>query len=279
MPIQFILKNGVRTFDRRLDRVPVFDGRSLNYRIGDALDESQQQRLVTKQWTAPAGTPVLDQGQEGACVGFGTTNELLWNPVPVPNLDNTFAREKIYWVAQEDDPWPGGSYPNASPVYEGTGVLYGIKAAADLGYYTEYRWAKSEKELALGVGHLGPAIIGVDWYAHMFEPDPSGFIHPTGGKQGGHCTLLTGINVELGYYTLHNSWGSSWGDNGDCKIKRTDMAKLLADSGEACIITGRSVPQPTKTQAEDKAEEILPDDERSGLKKAFDEVKSWVEGL
>jgi hypothetical protein len=126
-----------------------------NFPVQAALN-AEQQTLVSKTWTAPDGTPVLDQGQEGACVGFGTTNELLWNPVPVPNLTAKFAREKIYWVAQRDDPWPGGAYPNASPRYEGTSVLYGIKAAADLGYYTEYRWATAEKEMALGVGTSAP---------------------------------------------------------------------------------------------------------------------------
>lgn len=194
------------------------------------------------------------------CVGFGTTNELLWNPVPVPNLDNTFAREKIYWVAQEDDPWPGGSYPGATPRYEGTSVLYGVKAAADLGYYTEYRWATSETEMALAVGHLGPAIIGVDWYQGQFQPDSKGFIHVSGDKAGGHCTLIIGIDVKGGYYTLHNSWGASWGTNGNAKISRKDMAKLLGDNGECCVITGRALPPPTKRQAEHRAEDIIDGD-------------------
>jgi hypothetical protein len=257
---QYTLKDGTSTFDRRLDRIPAFDQRSLDFPARGALNP-QQQRLVTKLWTAPDSTPVLDQGQEGACVGFGTTNELLWNPVPVPKLDATFAREKIYWVAQEDDPWPGGSYPGASPRYEGTSVLYGVKAAADLGYYTEYRWATTEPEMALAVGHLGPAIIGVDWYEGMFQPDTKGFIHPTGDKAGGHCTLIIGVDVQGGYYTLHNSWGASWGDNGNCKVKRKDMAKLIADNGEVCVITGRTLPPPPKTEAEQTAENIVTGDE------------------
>jgi hypothetical protein len=81
---QYTLKDGTSTFDRRLDRIPAFDQRSANFPVQAALNP-QQQTLVSKTWTAPDGTPVLDQGQEGACVGFGTTNELLWNPVPVPN--------------------------------------------------------------------------------------------------------------------------------------------------------------------------------------------------
>lgn len=238
---QYTLKDGNRTLDVRLDRIPHLDPRSLGYLIREVLSDTQQ-APVTKLWDAPDGTPVLDQGQEGACIGFGTTNELLWNPVPVPGLDAKFAREKVYWTAQREDPWPGGSYPGATPTYEGTGVLYGIKAAAEMGYYTEYRWAKTETEMAAGVSHLGPAVIGVNWTNNMFKPDANNFIHPTGGLAGGHCILATGIDVEGGYYTLHNSWGPTWGQHGNCKIKRADMAKLLKAQGECCIITGRNLP-------------------------------------
>ncbi len=193
------------------------------------------------------------------CVGFGVTHELMFYPVPVRRVDATFAREKIYWVAQEGDPWPGGSYPGASPAYEGTSVLYGVKAAADLGYYKEYRWATSENELALGVGYLGPAIIGVDWYEGMFEPDSKGFIRPTGEKMGGHCCLIIGINIRSGHYVIRNSWGPTWGDNGNCKISREDMSKLIRDNGEACIISQRTIPAPGKKDAAETAAEIITD--------------------
>jgi hypothetical protein len=256
----YTLKDGTSTFDRRLDRIPAFDQRSRNFPVAEALN-AEQQELVSRKWTVPDGTPVLDQGTEGACVGFGITNELLYYPVPVRKLDANFARQKIYWVAQRDDPWPGGSYPDANPRYEGTSVLYGIKAAADLGYYKEYRWATSEKEMALGVGYIGPAIIGVDWYEGMFRPDSSGFIRPTGEKMGGHCCLAMGINIRDGYYTIHNSWGAKWGDKGRAKIRREDMAKLIGDNGEVCIITGRTLPPPAKKQVAAKAEAILPDGE------------------
>lgn len=252
------LKNGTTVHDRRLDRIAMYDRRSLEFPIDGALNAEQQQ-LVSKKWTTPPGTPVLNQGVQGACVGAGITHELMFYPVAVRGLDMTFAREKIYWVAQRDDPWPGGSYDGANPRYEGTSVLYGIKAAADLGYYTEYRWATSEPEMARGVGYLGPAIIGVDWYEGMFEPDSTGFIHPTGDKMGGHCCLAIGINVREGHYTIRNSWGPDWGTGGDAKISRADMAKLLGDNGECAIITQRTLPPPVKKQAAARAAAILPD--------------------
>lgn len=52
---------------------------------------------------------------------------------------------------------------------------------------------------------------------------------------GGHAILCNGVNVKSGLYRLHNSWGESWGVNGEAFISRADMATLLKRQGEACI--------------------------------------------
>ncbi len=234
------LKDGSDVEDIRLDRIPEFDEQSRSFPICAALSPDQQKAPVTKLWAIPRGSEILNQGREGACVGFGITNELRHSPTPIKGLDGIFARQKIYWPAQMGDPWPGGSYPGAAPSYEGTSVHAGIKVAVDLGYYGEYRWAFSEPEMMLGVGWLGPVVIGVNWYEGMIRPDSKGFIAPTGRKIGGHCCLVKGVNVRgRGYYTIYNSWGPAWGSNGTAKIWRDDMATLLQQDGEACLITGR----------------------------------------
>lgn len=180
------------------------------------------------------------------CVGFGVTNELRYTPQPNVRLDGRFAVEQIYWPAQQIDPWDGGAYPGARPVYEGTSVLAGVKTAAALGWYKEYRWAFSELDLALAVSFVGPAVIGVPWHDGMFDPDEQGFLNPAGAVVGGHCVLVIGINTQAkqrgGFYTIMNSWGRNWADRGRAKISRGDMARLLANDGEACIITSRARP-------------------------------------
>jgi hypothetical protein len=238
------LRDGSYVEDRVLDRIPEFHPASLNFPVCAALSSEQQKTPKTTTWTIPAGSPILDQGQEGACVGFGITNELRFNPVPIPGLDATFARQRIYWPAQQGDPWPGGSYPGATPVYEGTSVHAGIQVGVDLGYYTEFRWAFSEPEMMLGVGYLGPAVIGINWYSGMYRPNAKGFLTVTGDKVGGHCILVKAVNVRSGYYTVYNSWGPTWGDKGCAKISRSDMAKLLDQDGECCLITGRGTGKP-----------------------------------
>lgn len=234
-----LLRDGSTVEDIRLGRLIEFDETSRQYPIRELIRPTKP---ATKLWTIPGGSPVLDQGQEGACVGFGVTNELRFNPVPVPNLDAHFAHNVIYWGAQRIDQWPGGSYPGATPIYEGTSVLAGIKMAAKLGYYHEYRWAFGEADLALALSYQGPAVLGLTWFNDMFNPDASGFLIPTGGVAGGHCILCIGINAEDGYYTVYNSWGPTWGQGGTARIHRDAMATLLANQGEACIPLSRLAP-------------------------------------
>lgn len=232
-----------------LGRRPQFDPRSRDYPVRAALRRSQE-FVLSRRWYLPSTAEVLDQGADGACVGFAVANELRYTPTPVDRLpggrrvDGRYAIEQIYWPAQRIDPWDGGAYPGADPVYEGTSVLAGIKAAAAAGWYREYRWAFSEHDLALAVSHLGPAVIGIPWYERMFTPDPGGFLIPDGEMVGGHAVLVIGINVQRGgFFTIANSWGRGWADRGRAKISRADMARLLAEDGEACIITGRARPK------------------------------------
>lgn len=232
------LRDGTTITDPRLDRLVEFDIASRNYPVTAVLPRAAVP--VTKLWTIPAGEPVLDQGREGACVGFGVTNELRFDPVPIGGLSATFARERIYWPAQRIDQWPGGAYPGAAPFYEGTSVLAGIKTAAKLGYYGEYRWAFGEADLALAVSHLGPAVIGVNWYTGMFRPDARGYLNATGQVEGGHCTLVIGLNARYSYYTIYNSWGPGWGKAGTARIRRSTMDRLLREEGDAAIITQRN---------------------------------------
>lgn len=236
-----VLRNGSTVTDRRLDRLEHFDDASREFPV-TALLTADQRQPVTQTWTIDSTWPVLDQGDEGACTGFGTTNDLRFNPVPIAGLDYKFAHDVIYWGAQKIDPWAGGSYPGAKPVYEGSSVLAAVKTAAKLGYYGQYRWAFGENDLALAISYQGPAILGLRWTSGMFKPNSSGFLKPTGTDAGGHCLLCIGINVEDDYYILYNSWGPTWGNKGMAKISRKDMANRLSTNGEACIPVTRFAP-------------------------------------
>lgn len=226
------LKGGQSTTDPRLDRVPLFDEQSRSYPIMAAPVVRRATRPRSYTWSL--GT-TLDQGMEGACVGFGWAHELIARPAVSTGITNAYARERLYWEIQKRDPWPGGAYPGASPFYEGTAVLTGAQYVKSLGAMEEYRWAFSLQELIMAVGYAGPAVLGLNWYDGMFEPDHKGFIHPTGHLAGGHCILARSVSVRYGRFILHNSWGAGWGMNGTCYITFDELDQLLHERGEACI--------------------------------------------
>jgi len=229
------LRDGSQVQDARLARLIHFDERSRSFPIRKAVAGKKPRGFT---WSC---SKWLDQGTDGACVGFSMAHELIARPAVVTKgITERFAKENIYWEAQKIDPWDGGSYPGASPQYEGTSVLAGIKVLQGLGYVREYRWAFSLEDLVLAVGYCGPAVLGIPWYDGMFDVAPCGFVHVSGKVAGGHAILCNGVSAKERTFTLHNSWGKSWGRNGEARISWDDLGRLLDEDGEAVIPTVRS---------------------------------------
>jgi hypothetical protein len=246
-----VLAGGFRTVDRRLDRVPEFDERSRDFPMRELLEDAgdyagglgfasplKTYKPRSYTWSVDA---TFDQGAEGACVGFGWGHELVARPVVVPGVDREFCRW-IYRTAKKYDPWAGESY-------EGTSVLAGAKViqsrppkmAEGRGLMSEYRWIFGDMdELVRTLGYFGPVVAGTWWTEGMFDPAPDGLIRPTGAKAGGHCYLLTGVNLRTDRFRLVNSWGTSWGANGHAWISIEDFHRLVLDEGELCVPVRRS---------------------------------------
>lgn len=229
------LRNGDFSGDPRLDRIVQFDEASRRFPIRALVGKKRPRSYTWKLGLR------LDQGNEGACVGFGIAHELAAAPAPVLGLTNDYARQKIYWEAQKTDGMPGGAYPGAVPFYEGTSVLAGVKVAQKLGWMESYRWAFGIDDLILGVGYNGPAVLGLQWFHGMRTPDSDGFIHPTGPLVGGHCILTRGVDLLNERFRLPNSWGRPWGIDGECFLSFKDMDWLLHRDGEALFFVGRHV--------------------------------------
>ncbi|MDD4736646.1 MAG: C1 family peptidase [Kiritimatiellae bacterium] len=208
---------------RVFDRIARFDERSRAFNIR-TLFRKKEFVPVTKIWGCRVH---LDQGSEGACTGFGTAHELASDPVRVPRVTARLAR-KIYNLAKTLDQWAGEDY-------EGSSVLAAAKAAKELGYYQEYRWSFDVDDLRQAICEIGPAVIGVNWTEHMEHTDNHGFIRARGKVMGGHCVCIRGWSNDQSAFIGRNSWGRSWGMNGDFYISYADLKALLADDGEACI--------------------------------------------
>ena len=222
--------------DRKFGRRIWFDSRSKAFRVVSLLTQPQRREIVSKHYECYAR---LDQGDQGSCVRHGWAHELACEPVPVTGINHDTA-VGLYYEAQKVDPWEGGEYPGALAHYEGTAVLAGAKACMMTGLIGGYYFALGEEEMALGVSHYGPAVLGTVWTSGMSSPDADGRIRPTGSVQGGHCYLIDEIDVdyEIERYWLLNSW-IDYGINQRAWLSREDMGVLLKEGGEVCFALGR----------------------------------------
>jgi len=225
-----------------LDYVPRLDERNKAHRIS-ALRE-----------VAPADQPVywnpgvvLDQGQDGSCVGHGVVAEYLASPVrgrfvrenrPGPYEAEAGHEEAVavYNRAKEIDEWEGVNY-------DGTSVRAGMLVGRERGWYGGFAWAMNTDELRTALRE-GPVVLGIEVRENMFDPD-HGLLDIGGTVAGGHCILATGYTpfyrrAKGPAYRLRNSWGTSWALNGSAYIREADLAEILfGTGGEAAVPTGR----------------------------------------
>jgi hypothetical protein len=140
-----------------------------------------------------------DQGEEGACVGFGVSRaQTMLNRV-------TYDAFWLYHEAQKMDEWPGEDY-------DGTSVRAGLAVAATLGL----------KRLPSGVVAPGDGISAYRWARSVEEV---------------HATIQLPLADELGAVPLVNSWGAyyphiTW-------LPDSVLERLLGEDGEAAVITDR----------------------------------------
>jgi hypothetical protein len=243
-----VVSHIIESRDPRLDWSPQHDRRSIQYAVSDVIPYQEPRE---KFWKPGA---VLDQGQEGACVGFGWTGEAICSPYPDPDttsvIGNTYARG-FYNRCKQIDEWPGENY-------DGTSVLAGAKVAVERGLIDSYLWCFTLQDIRdrlmapASIGG-GPVVIGVPWYEEMYDTAEGGFVNTGGELVGGHCLFLNGYRPHMrfhfsgvGYVTYTdcfrwmNSWGQSYGNNGHGWITGAKLQALLDEWGEACAPMGRN---------------------------------------
>lgn len=217
--------------ERTLDWKPRFDEKSKKFTVIRGVDYSNK---YIYRWPL---REVLDQGEEGACVGFGWTAAIGSSPIrqKLPN-NNTFAFG-IYDFAKYIDEWEGENY-------DGTSVLAGAKTLNKLGLIKGYNWCFNTNDIITALHEFGPVVIGVPWYEGMYQTDDRYFVTINGQLVGGHCLTIYAYNPKKynrktkekkPTFYWRNSWGKSYGRNGSGYITQEDLKYLLHQDGEACV--------------------------------------------
>lgn len=218
------LRDGSTTKDARFGRLYEADPRTRSFPVR-ALMPTKATKPRSYTWSIGS---ILDQGQTSSCVGHAVAHRLIARPVVRPEITGKDALE-FYSLAQTLDPWPGEDY-------EGTSVLAGAKAAKQRGYVSAYHWAESLDDLIMGVGYLGPGVMGTWWwYERMSTTAVNGGVKPEGRNNGGHAYLVYGVVPEGKLFLCANSWGEWYGIQGRFVVNFDDMDRLLTEKGEACF--------------------------------------------
>lgn len=182
--------------------------------------------------------PVLNQGSEGACTGFGlaTVANYLFHRREVDPDRTPVSPRMLYEMAKRYDEWPGEVYAGSSARGAMKGwhkhgicseTLWPYKAGVEdrqdnmqrmtdatrrpLGAYyrVNHQDLVSMHSALVEVGILyATAVVHEGWY----HPNSEYWIEPNDNKLGGHAFVIVAYN-EDGFW-VQNSWGSSWGRSG-----------------------------------------------------------------
>ena len=198
--------------------------------------------------------PVLDQGAEGACTGFGlatVANYLLTRRRVVSDPVQVSAR-MFYENAKRYDEWPGEAYSGSSARGAMKGWhKHGVCAESDWPYklpknaaqgMTDERTSAARRR-PLGAYfrvnhkdliamHAALAEVGILYatsvvHAGWDDVGKNGVIQQSSELTGAHAFAIVAYDDE-GFW-IQNSWGLGWGREGFCRISYDDWLDNATD--------------------------------------------------
>lgn len=237
---------------RRLDaRADTLDFRDLMY-VPSLIEVPTH--IPLGDWL-DAGVPILDQGSEGACTGYGLAtvcNYLLLRRRVVPDAVPVSAR-MLYHLARRYDEWPGEDY-------EGSSARGAMKGWHKHGVCPERLYPSAGRDRHRGLDldeartaearrrplgayfrvnhkdlvamHSALAEVGVLYatctvHAGWDEVGADGAIPLRDELRGGHAFAIVAYD-EQGFW-LQNSWGPDWGAGGFARISYDDWLRNGTD--------------------------------------------------
>jgi hypothetical protein len=240
-------------------KLPILDARpdTLDFR-----DEMYVPNLYEVPTTIPLKeytkwkVPILDQGEEGACTGFGlatVANYLLHRRKVMPDVKPVSPR-MIFEMAKRYDEWPGEDYSGSSA----RGAMKGWHKHGICGEDCwPYRVKKESNRLNeartsdalkrplgayyrvnhqdLVAMHTAMAEVGILFatctvHAGWGQIDTDGIIPYSDKLEGGHAFAIVAYDSK-GFW-IQNSWGADWGKKGFALISYDDW---LANGTDAWV--------------------------------------------
>ena len=215
-----------------------------------------------------AGIPILDQGQEGACTGFGLATVVHYllrvrRHEPDPQRISPFM---LYDMARRYDEWAGEDYEGSSC----RGAMKGwhkhgvcevdLWPATDGGALSEKR-ANNAARRPLGayfrVNHrdlvamhaaiteVGVLYVSSNVHSGWRKVGRDGRINLVADNIGGHAFALVAYD-ERGFW-LQNSWSDTWGHRGFAHVSYEDWLTNGSDAWVARLAVPVELPTRTST--------------------------------
>jgi len=215
-----------------------------NWSAGDSVD-----------WVAQgAVTAVKDQGQCGSCWSFSTTGAIEGRTEIAGNGLTSLSEQDLVDCSKQNSGCNGGLMDFAFAFVKENGGLcteedYPYTASDGTcydGFCTKFSPITGYVDVSQSTSALeaacaeGPVSIAVD--AGAFQFYSRGILDSTCGTSLDHGVLLVGYGSEYGqdYWTVKNSWGSGWGENGYIRLCR-NCAKN-SGAGQCGILLSASYP-------------------------------------
>lgn len=253
-----------RTFDARPDRVDYRD-RPYLPRLVNLPEQFPSAIVITKHFEEYSSKLVLDQGQEGACTGFGLAaivNYLQWRrSLESKERVECISPRMLYQMALLYDEWPGEDY-------EGSSCRGAMKGWFHHGVCSEKKWPygvttrgkmkppadgwledaarrplgayyrvdkKSIVDMQSAIVEVGAIYVSASVHDGWFldATDELTIIEPRRGEAGGHAFAIVGYTPQG--FIVQNSWGTDWGYHGFAILSYRDWFQHATDAWVAVL--------------------------------------------